>query len=135
MSSISLSEFPGEDEVIAFYQLIESNLRRYSLNDVLAWRYQDIEYLKNKKIVDDGINAIKRLASIKSFDFVLIDGSEFTGERELNQVIGSKFIALDDVLCFKCLNAYQRLKGHAGYVLLHENMSCRNGFAVFGRRY
>jgi hypothetical protein len=50
MSSISLSEFPGEDEVIAFYQLIESNLRRYSLNDVLAWRYQDIEYLKNKKL-------------------------------------------------------------------------------------
>ena len=135
MSSISLSEFPEEDEVIAFYQLIESNLRRYSLSDVLAWRYQDIEYLKNKKIVDDGINAIKKLASVKSFDFVLIDGSEFTGERELNQVIGSKLIALDDVLCFKCFNAYQRLKGHAGYVLLHENMSCRNGFAVFGRRY
>lgn len=135
MSSIPLLDFPGEDEVIAFYNSTDSNLRNYPLSDVLGWRKQDIEYLKNRKIVDDGINAIKRLASVRSFDFVLIDGSEFTGERELNQVIGARVIALDDVLCFKGFNAYQRLRGHAGYVLLHENMSCRNGFAVFGRQY
>ena len=135
MSSIPLSDFPGEEEVIAFYHSTDSNLRNYSLSNVLEWRKQDIEYLRDRRIVDDGINAVKRLAAVMSFDFVLIDGSEFTGERELNQLIGAKFIALDDVRCFKCFNAYHRLRGHAGYVLLHENMTCRNGFAVFGRQY
>ncbi len=72
---------------------------------------------------------------IKFFDFVLIDGSEFTGERELNYVTGAKIIALDDVNAFKCWNAYQTLLHTTHYSLKEHNFSLRNGYAVFEKNF
>ena len=67
------------------------------------------------------------------FDLVLIDGSEFTGERDLWSVMGSKFIALDDVFAFKCWNAYQTLLHHSSYSLVCCDFNTRNGYAFFKR--
>jgi len=68
---------------------------------------------------------------INVFDMVLIDGSEFTGEVELNFVLGSKVIALDDINTFKCYNAFKKLSADSNYVLKHSNSKLRNGYAIF----
>jgi hypothetical protein len=68
-----------------------------------------------------------------NFNFVLIDGSPFSGEAELRCVrpfLAEKaIIALDDVNDIKNLANYNKLKGFAE--LLWEDWSVRNGAAIF----
>ena len=66
---------------------------------------------------------------------VLIDGSEFTGERELYETTGAKVIALDDVNAFKCWNAYQMLLHTTNYELKEHDFSLKNGYAIFERKF
>ncbi|MBT8630965.1 hypothetical protein AOC23_02610 [Polynucleobacter paneuropaeus] len=49
----------------------------------------------------NGVDKIKNDNNIKTFDMVLIDGSEFSGERDLHSIMGAKLIALDDINAFK----------------------------------
>jgi hypothetical protein len=67
------------------------------------------------------------------FDFVLIDGSPFSGEAELRCVrpflADKAIIALDDVNDIKNHTNYHKLKGFAK--LLWEDWSVRNGSAIF----
>jgi hypothetical protein len=94
--------------VAQFYRTIKTNLNLYDLDTILGWREQDINYIERKKLDFCGLEFIKSCNNIEKFDFVLIDGSEFTGEIELQHVWGSKVIALDDVNSFKCFAAYVR---------------------------
>lgn len=55
----------------------------------------------------NGVSKIKVESNIKIFDMVLIEGSEFSGERDLQAVMGSKLIALADTNAFKCYNAFR----------------------------
>ena len=64
---------------------------------------------------------------------VLIDGSEFTGKAEMNQVYGARWILLDDICVFKNFENYNRLKNDANYTLYRENLHVRNGYAIFKR--
>jgi len=82
-----------------------------------------------------GIEFIKSCNSIDKFDFVLIDGSEFTGEAELQYVWGAKVIAIDDVNAHKCFAAYVRLSKHYSYKLIAQDLNLRNGYAFFERTY
>jgi len=67
------------------------------------------------------------------FNFVLIDGSPFSGESELRCVrpfLAEKaIIALDDVNDIKNYANYEKLKRTA--TPLWEDMACRNGAAIF----
>ncbi len=65
---------------------------------------------------------------------VLIDGSEFPGKAELEDVYGSKWILLDDVNAFKNYENYQSLFNDQSYELYEEDWSLRNGFAIFRRK-
>lgn len=67
------------------------------------------------------------------FDLVLIDGSEFTGTAEMNDIYGAKIICLDDINAYKCYEARQRLLNDSAYELLAENRLLRNGFSIFYR--
>lgn len=135
LSSVATSDFATEEQVRLFYRSTSTNLNRYSIESVLQWRRQDLEYIDLKRLNYNGINFIRDCNSIDNFDFVLIDGSEFTGEMELQYVWGAKVIALDDVNAFKCFSAYLRLKTHYGYKLIAEDLGLRNGFAIFERAY
>jgi hypothetical protein len=68
-----------------------------------------------------------------NFDFVLIDGSPFSGEAELRCVrpflADKAIIALDDTNDIKNWTNYHKLKGFAK--LLWEDWSVRNGAAIF----
>ena len=134
-SSVSLAEFPSEEEVSFFYAHTSTTLNQYPLEQVLSWLRQDLEYMRQSGLTSNGIELIKQENSIRHFDMVLIDGSEFTGEAELFHTIGARVIALDDVNSHKCFNVYRMLANHVSYALTHQNFELRNGFAVFERRF
>jgi hypothetical protein len=131
VSSISTDEFPDVSSVTDFYQNVKSSLNDYPIATILQWYWQDINYIKNSGFDQNGILHVKEINHINVFDMVLIDGSEFTGEVELNFVIGSKVIALDDINTFKCYDAFNRLSDDSNYVLKHSNRKLRNGYAIF----
>jgi hypothetical protein len=132
LSSVSIDEFPPQEEVIDFYNNIDSKLKKYTLNQVLGWLVQDIEYIKNSDFsAVNGIEKIKKDNQIEHFDLVLIDGSEFTGAAELKQVYGSEFILLDDITTFKNYRNHFQLIADPQYALISQNKSVRNGYSVF----
>jgi len=135
ISSIAAHELPSQEEVIHFYSTTQTALNNYPLETVLGWLRQDIEYIRSSGSDINGIRLIKQANHIQHFDMVLIDGSEFAGERELHETMGARVIALDDVNAFKCWNAYQTLLHTTHYELKEHNFSLRNGYAVFERRY
>ena len=96
LSSIAVESFPSKSEVIEFYNKNKTNLNKYPLDEVLRWLDQDIEYVKNAGVSGNGIKKIKDANNIDYFDLVLIDGSEFTGNVELDEVYGAKIIILDE---------------------------------------
>ncbi|NEQ97126.1 MAG: glycosyltransferase, partial [Cyanothece sp. SIO2G6] len=133
VSSVDLDGFPSEADVTQFYHRHPSPLNQYPLDQVLGWLRQDIEYVKTSGVAGDGIRLIKQDQGIDTFDLVLIDGSEFTGEAELEQVYGAKYLLLDDICTYKNFAAHHRLLRDPSYILLEQSASLRNGYSVFKR--
>jgi hypothetical protein len=136
MASIVPFEYPSIQEVTHFYHNVSTVLNKYPLEEVLRWLKQDLDYIDDNIIEVGGIDYIKESYSylpngLDTFDLVLIDGSEFTGFVELQKIIGSKIIVLDDINSFKNYNSYQYLAKDKSYQLTKENWELRNGFAIF----
>jgi hypothetical protein len=117
-------------EVEDFYKNTKTNLNQYPLEQVLGWLHECLETAK-----DYSTNAIEDIHFEHNvdFNFVLIDGSPFSGEAELRCVrpflAERAIIALDDINDIKNLANYNKLKGFAK--LLWEDWSVRNGAAIF----
>ncbi len=133
MSSVSVSEFPSEDDVTRFWRNERSRLNQYPLDEVLRWLRQDIEYIREAGVKTSAIEHIKHVNGIDNFDLVLIDGSEFTGEVEFDKIRGAKIILLDDTYVYKTWNVRLRLLGDPNYKLIVDKPNVRNGFAAFHR--
>jgi len=132
LSSILCNEFPDKQDIINFYNTTKTTLNNYSLNLVLNWYDNDLIYIRENNIEEDGINKIKMTHNItNNFDCVLIDGSEFTGLVELKKIYGAKYILLDDINAYKNYNTHDLLKHDKNYKLLIENYKVRNGFSCF----
>lgn len=132
-SSVPLDGFPSEDEIKKFYRQTDTALNHYPLERVLGWLRQDKDYVQRTGICQNGIERIKQAYGIETFDLVLIDGSEFTGRAELDQVYGARIILLDDINSYKNHHNYHKLKQDPAYCLEKENWRLRNGYAVFRR--
>jgi len=117
-------------EVEEFYKNTKTNLNQYPLEQVLGWLEECLQTAK-----DYSSNAIEDIHFEHNvdFNFVLIDGSPFSGEAELRCIrpfLAEKaIIALDDVNDIKNWANYHKLKGFAK--LLWEDWSVRNGAAIF----
>jgi hypothetical protein len=133
VSSVPLEQFPSVDDVKRFYREVPSRLTNFGLETVLGWLRQDIDYLTAHGLSSPGIGQIKEKLGIDNFDAVLIDGSEFTGSAELDEVYGARFILLDDTETFKNWENMRRLETDPRYRLVERDPSTRNGFAVFER--
>jgi hypothetical protein len=140
LSSVLTSEFPLFEAIQEFHNSRNTKLSAIHLDTVCAWYQKDIEYIlqnpgllpKNKNgEITCGIEWIREQFGYASFDFVIIDGGEFTGLAELKKIIGAKFIALDDVNSFKCLEAHELLKRDSRYIQVSENLEERNGWSVY----
>jgi len=134
VSSVSIEQFADEEEVIKFYKSNQTNLNYYPLEQVISWLHHDIEYIKQSGVSGRGIAQIKEQNNIDFFDAALIDGSEFTGSSELDEVYGAKYIILDDINTFKNYYNLQRLYQDSDYTVITENNSVRHGFAIFKKR-
>jgi hypothetical protein len=133
-SSVSLGQYPSTKEVEHFYYSVPTNLNSTPIDKVLQWLKDDKQNLIDLGISEtDGIESVKKQNKIQSFDFALIDGSEFSGFADYSAVVGAKYILLDDINGFKCYKAHQALRVNPDYTLEYENWQTRNGFAVFSR--
>jgi hypothetical protein len=132
-SSVPPERFPSEEAVANFYHSHRGPLNNYPLDRVLDWLRQDIDYIAASGAQQNGIQLIKTENLINTFDMVLIDGSEFTGEAELDEVYGAKIICLDDTKTFKNYGSRHRLINDPSYQLIIDEGSLRNGFSVFCR--
>ncbi|BAT55078.1 Glycosyl transferase, group 1 [Nostoc sp. NIES-3756] len=133
-SSVPIESFADKQEVIDFYNTTNNNLKLYPLERILDWLKQDIDYVQELGYSGNGINRIKQENGIDYFDLVLIDGSEFTGTAELNEIYGAKYILLDDINTFKNYNNFYKLLKDKNYILIECNHKVRNGYAVFKHR-
>jgi hypothetical protein len=117
-------------DIAEFYGTNKTALNQYPLDQVLGWYHECIEFAQPYST-----NAIEdiHIEHKVNFDFVLIDGSPFSGEAELRCVrpfLAEKaIIALDDINDIKNWANYHKLKGFAK--LLWEDWSVRNGAAIF----
>jgi len=134
VSSVPVEAFVSPEEVTAAYSRLPALRNQASLRDVLKWLDWNKGYLRKSGVRSDGLRFIKRQHDIKTFDMVLIDGSEFTGRAELDETYGAKFILLDDIRTLKNEFNYKRLRADAFYTLVKENLDLRNGYAVFQAR-
>jgi hypothetical protein len=133
VSSIPVERFPSASEVEDFYRHVPSRLRDFDLETVLGWLQQDVDYLRDYGLSSPGIRDIRARHGIDTFDAVLIDGSEFTGSAEFDEVYGARFLLLDDTETFKNWANTRRLESDRNYRLVRADPSVRNGFAVFER--
>jgi glycosyltransferase involved in cell wall biosynthesis len=134
LSSVAIEDFPKKEDVVAFYNNNITNLNHYPLEEVLRWLDQDIEYIISSGMSGNGIEEIKRENNIDYFDLVLIDGSEFTGNVEFEEIYGAKIIILDDANSFKNYESHQKLLKDNNYVLVSQNLSLRNGYSIFKQK-
>jgi hypothetical protein len=120
----------NKNDVEEFYRTTKTNLNQYPLEQVIGWL--------NECLQTSGVYSTNAIEDIHiehkvNFNFVLIDGSPFSGESELRCVrpfLAEKaIIALDDVNDIKNWANYNKLKGFAK--LLWEDWSVRNGAAIF----
>ena len=117
-------------DIAEFYGTNKTALNQYPLDQVLGWYHECVESAEPYST-----NAIEDIHFEHNvdFNFVLIDGSPFSGEAELRCVrpfLAEKaIIALDDVNDIKNLANYNKLKGFGK--LLWEDWSVRDGAAIF----
>ncbi|WP_287524163.1 FkbM family methyltransferase, partial [Okeania sp. SIO2C2] len=133
VSSVDIKDIPKEQEVIDFYQNYKTGLNNYPLETVLGWFNEGNKYLRETGLIDNGIDKIKQENNVDVFDVVLIDGSQFTGSLELDQVYGAKYIMLDDIDTFKNYKNHRRLLADPNYDLVSKNLFLRHGYSIFKR--
>ena len=132
-TSVPLDRFPTEAEVIDFFRSRKSKLTRVPLNEVLRWLRQDVRYVRRTGPSEHGIRKIKEENGLQKFGMVLIDGSEFAGPAELDEVYGADYLLLDDIATFKNMGNNERLNSDPAYKVIASNAELRNGYAVFER--
>jgi hypothetical protein len=133
LSSVPVDSFPSPADVEHFFRDKPERLNQYDLETVLRWLQQDVDYLREHELSSAGIAQVKAWHGIDVFDAVLIDGSEFTGRAELDEIYGARFLLLDDTETFKNLDNKRRLEADPAYRLVRADPATRNGFAVYER--
>jgi len=133
VSSVPLEKVASAAEVTDFYHSVQSALNDYPLKTVLGWLEYDVKYIKEHGLLSNGIRDVKNINGLDVFDAVLIDGSEFTGSAELDEVYGASYILLDDIRTFKNYANFGRLSADPAYALIEVSEHIRNGYAVFLR--
>lgn len=130
-STVPLAVFPTQADVSQFYATTTGKLRDYPLASVLDWLAQNRAEMESGTLEAHGIQSLLGQLGVKQFDMVLIDGREFTGFAEFQQVYGSKFILLACTNTFKNHSSMQQLAQDPHYQLLFADADISNGFAVF----
>ena len=133
-STVPLEAFPSATDVSQFYATTSGKLRDYPLANVLDWLRQDRAEMEATSLEPNGIQTLLGKLGLEQFDMVLIDGREFTGFAELQQLYGCKIILLACTQTFKNHHSLQQLVRDPSYQLVFADAEVSNGFAVFVKR-
>lgn len=98
----------------------------------LRWLRQDIKFLNENPFLwnPTAFQSIREKLDPRDVDFALIDGG-FCGLQDTQNVIGAKYIALDDINDAKNFFSFHLLKESSSYELVELNYGYRNGYAIF----
>jgi hypothetical protein len=130
VSSLNISDFPSDDEIKSFINERNDPYYPSSLTTVLQWKKNDIEYIQDNNIPQDGIKAIKTYMNVDHFDLAVIDGSEFLGNKEYEHLLNCDAYLLDDIYTYKNHLSYNSLLNNPNYKLLYRE-DTRGGSALF----
>jgi len=130
VSSLNIEDFPTDEEVKSFINERNNPYKPSTLVDVLKWKRDDIEYVRDNDIPQDGINLIKTFMSADHFDLAIIDGSEFLGNKEYEHLLNCDAYVLDDIYTYKNYYSYNSLLNNPNYKLLYRE-DRRGGSALF----
>ena len=134
---IIINDYPASSKVMTVEQVWRL-YRRFptwdcwltvGIFEMVKWRQNTQTQIEQAKI-KDGIQEIKRKYKIKNFGLALLDGGEFTGEGELEDVWGAKVIALDDIKGCKNFDNHKRLS-KSDYKMYSYEPDHRNGYSIF----
>lgn len=134
-SSVPLELLADAADIDEFRRRTWSRFRLIRRATVLEWLRQDIDYMQRHGLSGHGIRHVRALHGIAHFDAALIDGSEFSGPADLNEVYGARFLLLDDIRTYKNGDNYRRLLRDPAYALIDSSRWLRNGFAIFERTH
>jgi len=122
---ILISNFPNQDKI---------NKNHIPL--FKKWRQEEINYIKQNRIPLFGIQNILEHNDLKSFDFVLIDGSIFTASTERFDLYDvSTWFVLDDIIDLKNYENHTFFKVNPDWQLMIEHFEIRNGFSIFKNKF
>ena len=130
-SSVPLDKFLSEDQVRFFMKT--TNVHGGNVTEVLKWLRQDIKYVTDNGFNENGIQKIKDDFNVKSFSFACIDGSEFTGEPEYNELPDCDAYFLDDIHVIKNWVPHRTLEKDINYVKLFQE-DIRGGSSLFCKK-
>ena len=130
-SSVTLDKFPNEEQVAKFIR--KTGVHGGNVEEVLKWLRQDIKYVTDNGFNENGIQKIKDDFNVKSFSFACIDGSEFTGEAEFNELPDCDAFFLDDTAVYKNWVPHRTLEKDQNYVKLFQE-DIRGGSSLFCKK-
>jgi len=137
--TVSRKDFIGPEAITEFsrryapqfYKGADPSEVESELNELLI---ESTTYIEKHDLPENGIQSIKDRFGIVDFDLVLIDGGPFSGDAELEQTIGAKYIAFDDIFDIKNYKGHQRMLQDPDYEMVCYSKILRGGFSVFKRR-
>jgi hypothetical protein len=93
-------------------------------NEQINWYIGEQHVMSNAKVIS--------IENINDIDLILLDGGEFTSQGDFDILIkkNPKYIALDDVNCYKCNKIRSNLILTGDWLILHENLNDRNGWSI-----
>ena len=131
ISSLPLSRFPSQEAVSSF--ISRTGIHGRNVFEVLKWLEQDINYVKDNGYDLNGIQKIKEDFGVETFDLACIDGSEFLGDEEYNELPNCNAYFLDDINVYKNWNSHRQLESDFRYVKLFQE-DIRGGSSLFCKR-
>jgi len=126
-----------DKRIETFYNNFNTNLNKYTLEQVLSWKQEELNYIIKNKISIFGIENIIYHNNYKPFDMVIFDGSAFTGEADYNSVIKNNFpnwIILDDINDIKNYAVNLIISINSNYEIYAINKTLRNGYAIYKKK-
>jgi hypothetical protein len=131
-SAVRESDMPDVSVVAQFHASTSGPLAQYPLVQVLGWLREDLARAQLS-----GAGVIGRLREVRShapFGLVVIDGSEFSAQAELQLLIGANIICLGSTRTFKGQGNLRLLSADPRYVQMLERADQAQGLAVFMTR-
>lgn len=110
---------------------LHKNIPHFEANNpmfVKEWYDGEKRTITNAKLLNiDYINDV---------DFIIIDGGEYTARGDYNVLIqkNPKYIAMDDINCYKCNNIRKQLLNSSDWQIYKENTNERNGWSIFVKK-